>query len=97
MPCISSGRNTYEYTGPLLENLDKSALVEVKSEAKDRAKEFGNVFAVNDLDLGNSSEIEYRIHTGDVRPVKLRMRRTPTVFQGEEEGHLDKMLRAGVI
>ena len=25
------------------------------------------------------------------------MRRTPTVFQGGEEGHLDKMLAAGVI
>lgn len=29
-----------------------------------------------------------------MHPIKQR---TPTVFQGEEEGHLDKMLEAGVI
>lgn len=34
---------------------------------------------------------------GEARSVKQCMRRTPTVFQGEEEGHLDKMLAAGVI
>ena len=41
--------------------------------------------------------LEHQIDTGDARQVKQRISRTPTVFQGEEEGHLDKMLAAGVI
>lgn len=41
--------------------------------------------------------IEHHIETGEARPIKQRMRRTPAVFQGEEEGHLDRMLAAGVI
>ena len=46
---------------------------------------------------GELTALDHRIDTGDARPVKQRMRRTPSVFQGEEEGHLDKMLAAGMI
>ncbi|XP_056003435.1 uncharacterized protein LOC130049612 [Ostrea edulis] len=91
------GENSHQHIARLLEQLDKSAPVEVESQAVELVKEFADIFAVNDLDLGNFSEIKQRIDTGDALPVKQRMRRTPAVFQGEEEGHLDKMLEAGVI
>ena len=54
------------------------------------------MFAMSDLDLGSFDALEHQIDTGDARPVKQRMRCTPTVFQGEE-GHFDKMLATGVI
>ena len=59
--------------------------------------EYSDVFAVNDFDLGNFTAIQHNIDTGDARPVKLRMRRTPACFEDEEEAHLKKMLQAGVI
>ena len=56
-----------------------------------------DVFSVNDLDLGHFTAIEHNIDTGGARPIRQRMRRTPLVFQDEEEKHLQKMLEAGVI
>lgn len=59
--------------------------------------EFQDVFAKDEFDLGNFTELEHGIDTGDARPVKQRMRRAPACFAGEEEAHLKKMLEAGVI
>ena len=59
--------------------------------------EFQDVFAKSEFDLGTFHDIQHGIDTGDARPVKQRMRRTPACFKGEEEAHLKKMLEAGVI
>ena len=59
--------------------------------------EFKDVFAQDEFDLGNFTAIEHTIETGDARPIKQGMRRTPVCFAGEEEAHLNKMLKAGVI
>ena len=59
--------------------------------------EFEAVFARDEFDLGNFTEIEHEINTGDATPVKQRMRRTPMNFVQEERAHLNKMLTAGVI
>ena len=60
--------------------------------------EFQDVFAKDDFDIGCfSGGIEHDIDTGGSAPIKARMRRTPIGFQGEEEKHLDKLLKAGVI
>ena len=59
--------------------------------------EFEDVFAKSEFDLGNFSDITHDIDTGSAKPVKQRMRRTPAGFANEEEVHLEKMLKAGVI
>lgn len=59
--------------------------------------EFQDVFAKDEYDLGNFTAMEHEIDTGDARPVKQKPRRTPMTFVSEEEGHLNKMLEAGVI
>ena len=59
--------------------------------------EYSDVFAADEFDLGNFTAIQHEIETGDSRPVKQRMRRTPMGFAEEEEAHLKKMLKAGVI
>ena len=66
-------------------------------EAIALVKEYAYIFAKSDLDLGEFTALDHRIDTDDARPVKQRIRRTPTVFQGEEEWHLDKLLADGVI
>lgn len=58
--------------------------------------EYQDVFAENDFDPGNFSEIEHSIDTGTATPVKQRMRRTPLDFVQEEESHLQTMLKAGI-
>ena len=59
--------------------------------------EFQDVFATDDFDLGNFTAMEHVIETGDAKPIKQRLRRTPACFAGVEEAHLKKMLDAGVI
>jgi transposase InsO family protein len=60
-------------------------------------REYEDVFATSEFDLGSFTEIEHAIDTGDAKPIKQRMRRTPACFEPEEEAHLKKMLDAGVI
>ena len=60
-------------------------------------EEFQDVFAQNDQDLGCTSIIHHRIDTGEAKPIKQRMRRTPIGFEQEEEKHLQAMLRNGIV
>ena len=60
--------------------------------------EFADVFAKDDFDIGCfNGGIVHDIDTGDVAPIKARTRRTPLGFQGEEQKHLEKLLKTGVI
>ncbi|MEX1352305.1 MAG: reverse transcriptase domain-containing protein, partial [Desulfobacterales bacterium] len=68
-----------------------------KVELANLLKKYGDVFAASDYDLGSFTEIEHKIDTGDAKPIKLKMRRTPMGFADEEKALLDKMLKAGVI
>ena len=59
--------------------------------------EFQHIFSKGSGDLGCFSEIKHKINTGDERPVKQPMRRTPIGFEKEEEENLKLMLETGVI
>ena len=60
--------------------------------------EFEDVFAKDDFDIGCfNGGIVHDIDTGDAAPIKARMRRTPLGFQGEEQKHLEKLLKTKVI
>ena len=60
--------------------------------------EFEDVFAKDDFDIGCfNGGIMHDIDTGDAAPIKARMRRTPLGFQGEEQKHLEKLLKTKVI
>ena len=60
-------------------------------------EDYSDIFSKHDFDLGCFSGVEHRIHTGEATPIRQPMRRTPIKFQQEEEKHLEKMLKAGVI
>jgi len=57
------------------DGLDKHKKSEVKM-----LSENSDVFAQDDLDLGNFTELEHAIDTSTAKPVKQRMRRTPACF-----------------
>ena len=69
---------------------DAGKLAEVLSSYED-------VFACDEMDLGHFSAVKHRICTGGARPVRQPVRRTPLGFETEEEGHLRKMLDAGIV
>jgi hypothetical protein len=50
-------------------------------------------FARNDFDLGCLKGVKHKIDTGDNPPFKVKMRRTPLQFQGQEEEHLKKLIQ----
>ena len=55
------------------------------------------VFSKGETDLGSFTAVKHHIDTGDARPIKQRMRRTPLGYANEEREHLEKLLEAGVI
>lgn len=59
---------------------------------------FQSVFAKDDFDLGLfNGEITHKIDTGEARPIKQRLRRTPMGFENEEKKHIEQMLEQGII
>ncbi|VDI04078.1 Hypothetical predicted protein [Mytilus galloprovincialis] len=62
--------------------LDKSSTLtkDQQSKVANLLHEFVDVFALDDFDLGTFSHIEHEIDTGDARPIKQRIRRTPMCF-----------------
>ena len=59
---------------------------------------FQDVFAKNDFDMGSfNGNIQHRIDTGDAKPIRQKLRRTPLCFEKEEKEHLDQMLQKGII
>ena len=65
-----------------------------KGKLKETLIEFQDVFATSEYDLGNFSALYHHIDTGDARPIKLPLRRTPIHFIQEEDEILRKMLVA---
>lgn len=84
-----------------LQDLFKRSISEITNE---QAVQLGNllidfqdIFAKHDLDIGCFEGLEHTIDTGDNPPVRQRLRRTPLGYEGEEEKHLDKLLKQGII
>ena len=58
---------------------------------------YADVFAKNDMDLGNFTAIQHHINTGKADSQVTKMGRVPLHFADEEEKHLQQMLNANVI
>jgi hypothetical protein len=76
-----------------IESLDEEQALVLKQ----LLREYADVFAKDDQDLGLLSGVKHRIDTKDAKPIKQPMRRTPLGFEGEEERHLTSMLRNNII
>ncbi|XP_056003459.1 uncharacterized protein LOC130046578 [Ostrea edulis] len=96
-PHTDSGAEVPEHLKDLLDRSSKELTPEERRMLADLLNEFQDVFATGEFDFGNFTALEHEIDTGEARPVKERMRRTPLFFVDEEEAHLKKMLDAGVI
>ena len=59
--------------------------------------EYVDVFAKDDMDLGCCTILEHEIDTGDAKPIRQPMQRTPLGVADEEDEYLNKMLKGKVI
>ena len=55
------------------------------------------VFSKGDTELSTFTAVKHHIDTSNSRPIKQRMRRTPLGYANEEQEHLEKLLKAGLI
>jgi hypothetical protein len=65
----------------LLERSSKELTPPEREKLAELLNEFQDVFVRGEFDFGNFTALEHEIDTGDARPVKERMRHTPTVFR----------------
>ena len=55
------------------------------------------VFLKGHTDLSTFTAVNHHIVTGNSKPIKQRMRRAPLGYDNEEQEHVKKLLKAGVI
>jgi len=60
-------------------------------------KRYSDVFSKGELDLGETPLAKHRIDTGDARPMSQTLRRQPFHLLDKIDGHVQDMLKAGVI
>lgn len=91
----------YEQMPDAMKDMFEKSLIHLTDK---QAVEFGKVllhyesiFSKHELDLGLLKGVKHHIDTGDAKPVRQRLRRTPLGFEDEERQHLQKLLDAGVI
>ena len=60
-------------------------------------KEYQHLFALDDLELGSTSQIKHKIKLSDPKPFKDHYRRIPPQQFGEIQAHLQDMLKVGAI
>lgn len=93
----NSSRPLQEHIRPMADNAKKGLPLEEIKHLDALLKEYSDIFSKHEFDLGCFSGVEHTIDTGDAKPIRQSMRRTPMKFQNEEEKHLQKMLKAKVI
>ena len=85
----------------LFKKIDLTGTNEWSSEDQEKVKElfreYGQLFALDDLDLGHTSIVKHKIELEDYRPFKDRYRRILPHQYEEVRKHLNEMLKTGAI
>ena len=85
----------------LFEKVNLSGANEWSSEDQEKVKElfreYGQLFALDDLDLGHTSIVKHKIELDDYKPFKDRYRWIPPHQYKEVRKHLNEMLKIGEI
>ena len=85
----------------LFEKVDLLGTKEWSSEDQEKVKElfreYGKLFALDDLDLGHTSIVKHKIELYDYKPFKDRYWQIPPHQYEEVRKHLNEMLEIGAI
>ena len=68
-----------------------------QEEVRELFREYGRLFALDDLDLGHTSVVKHNIKLDDYTPFKERYRRIPPHQYDEVRRHLKEILEIGAI
>ena len=68
-----------------------------QDQLRETLLEYEDVFATDDLDLGQTDTITHRINTGDAKPVAQRMYKLRYSWREPVKEELDSMLQKGII
>ena len=92
---------TQEQLEKLFDKIDFSRIKDLGNEDQEEVwkliKDFGFLFALNDLDLGKISIVKHTIKLTDYTPFKERYHRSPPHQFEEVRKHLQEMLEIGAI
>jgi len=91
------GAGCYEHWSKLTQGIDGSVTEEQKQQLVEILKKYSDVFSKGELDLGETPLAKHRINTGDARPMRQTLRRQPFYLLDKIDGHVQDMLKAGVI
>ena len=58
---------------------------------------YSDILSVDEMDLGRTDIVQHHIDTGDERPVRQQLRRTPLAHNQIIDEHIDKMVEQGLI
>ena len=90
-----------EKEGLLFEKINLSGIIgwnqEEQKQVRELFKEYGQLFALYDLDLGHTSVVKHEIKLNDYAPFKERYRCIPPHQYEEVKKHLKGMLEIGAI
>ena len=92
---------TWERLDKLFGKLDLKGIEEWseydQNQVCELMKEYQHLFALDDLELGSTSQIKHKIKLSDPKPFKDRYRRIPPQQFEEVQAHLQDMLKVGAI
>ena len=74
-------------------HLDKTQ----KNKLEDTLKNYQDVFAIDEENMGFTDTVKHQIDTNGAKPIKQRMRRLPHHMAEEADRQVDDMLKRGVI
>ena len=81
----------------MVENSSEFLNDEQKQKLWETVYEFQDVFESKDGELGQTSEVQHKINTGDARPIKQAPRRIPIHLRDEVDKAMKEMIDKGVI
>ena len=86
-----------EHVAPLLEKLHSSLNGNEKEKVASILKEYADIFAKSEYDIGHFTGLSHKIEVTDTLPVKLNRRRTPFHLQDIQNEMIEKLLDAKII
>ena len=90
-------RNRNKHIEELIEQVDASVAAEYKAQLKDLLTEYKDIISSDELDLGRTELVEHRIDTGDARPVRQTLRRSPAAYAHIIDEQLETLMKQGII